>query len=71
MGFMNGIGMTVGYIAHSVYRLVQIILALTVCGLYGVDLNHANRLHKYSDGKWVCLPFLLSPHHNPQPHLLQ
>ena len=30
------------------------ILALAVCGLYGVDLNKANREHKYSDGKWVC-----------------
>jgi len=45
--------MTLGYIAHTVYRFFQFVLALTVCGLYGVDLHHANQQHKYSDGKWV------------------
>jgi hypothetical protein len=48
--------MSLGYIAHSVYRLVQMVLALTVCGLYGVDLHKANREHAYSDGKWVRPP---------------
>jgi hypothetical protein len=48
--------MTASYILHSVFRLIQMIMALAVCGLYGVDLNKANREHKYSDGKWVCLP---------------
>ena len=46
--------MTIGYIAHSVFRFIQLVLALTVCGLYGVDLHKANREHKYSDGKWAC-----------------
>ncbi|KAL2062131.1 hypothetical protein VTL71DRAFT_6397 [Oculimacula yallundae] len=41
------------HIAHSVYRFIQIIFAITVCGLYGVDLNRANKLGKYSDGKWI------------------
>jgi hypothetical protein len=45
--------MTLGYIAHSVFRFIQLVLALTVCGLYGVDLHKANKEHKYSDGKWV------------------
>lgn len=55
MGMLNGAEMTLSYILHSVFRLIQIIMALTVCGLYGVDLNKADKEHKYSDGKWVCL----------------
>jgi len=53
MGILNGVEMTLSYIIHSIFRIFQIILALTVCGLYGVDLNHADKAHKYSDGKWV------------------
>jgi len=53
MGILKGAEMTLSYIAHSIFRLLQIILALTVCGLYGVDLHKANRENKYSDGKWV------------------
>lgn len=53
MGVFRGCELTLGYIAHSVYRIVQLALALAVCGLYGVDLHRANREHKYSDGKWV------------------
>ncbi len=46
--------MTMSYIAHTVFRFLQLVLALAVCGLYGADLNRANKQHKYSDGKWVC-----------------
>jgi len=53
MGLIRGCELTVSYIAHTVFRFFQLVLALTVCGLYGVDLNHANKAHKYSDGKWV------------------
>ena len=54
---------SMAYIGHSIYRLLQIIFALTVVGLYGVDLHKANRENKYSDGKWVCtaLHFCLNP----------
>jgi hypothetical protein len=61
MGLLHGAEMTASYILHSVFRLIQMIMALAVCGLYGVDLNKANREHKYSDGKWVCLPSFSSP----------
>ena len=61
MGIFHGVEMTLSYIAHSVFRIIQIIFALAVCGLYGVDLNKADKEHKYSDGKWVCLPPPLSP----------
>jgi hypothetical protein len=61
MGILYGAEMTLSYILHSVFRLIQIIMALTVCGLYGVDLNKADKEHKYSDGKWVCLSSPPSP----------
>jgi len=53
MGLLHGCEMTLSYIAHSIFRFIQIILALAVCGLYGVDLNKANKEHKYTDGKWA------------------
>ncbi|MCJ1354397.1 MAG: hypothetical protein MMC33_004385 [Icmadophila ericetorum] len=36
-----------------IYRFLQLVLALTVCGLYGVDLNNARKAHVYADSKWV------------------
>ncbi|TVY59723.1 hypothetical protein LSUE1_G010118, partial [Lachnellula suecica] len=53
MGIFKGVEMSLSYIAHSILRFIQLVLALTVCGLYGVDLHAANKEHKYSDGKWV------------------
>jgi len=58
MGILNGIEMTFSYIAHSIFRFIQFVMALAVSGLYGVDLHAANKQHKYSDGKWVCFSFL-------------
>jgi len=34
-------------------RFVQFALALTVVGLYGVDLNRARKEKKYVDSKWL------------------
>jgi len=45
--------LTASYIGHSVFRFIQLILALAVVGLYATDLNAANKQGKYSDGKWV------------------
>ncbi|KAI9047005.1 hypothetical protein LZ554_009079 [Drepanopeziza brunnea f. sp. 'monogermtubi'] len=53
MPVVRGIELTPSYIAHSIFRIVQMALALTVCGLYGVDLHRARQAGKYSDGKWV------------------
>jgi len=50
---MELLGFGIGRISHTVWRFFQFVLAITVCGLYGTDLNKANREHKYSDGKWV------------------
>ncbi|KAK2591471.1 hypothetical protein QQS21_010847 [Conoideocrella luteorostrata] len=50
MGFFSA---TVSYFAFSALHLVCFALALAVCGLYGQDLNSANKQHKYADSKWV------------------
>lgn len=34
-------------------RFMQFVLALTVCGLYGVDLDAARKQGAYADSKWV------------------
>lgn len=41
------------YILLAVVRFIQFALALTVCGLYGVDLRAASAAGKYQDSKWV------------------
>ncbi|KAI0894448.1 hypothetical protein F4806DRAFT_473308 [Annulohypoxylon nitens] len=50
---MSVLGMTVSYLLFSVLHFVQFILALVVCGLYGIDLQRARSQDKYIDGKWV------------------
>ncbi|PSR94015.1 hypothetical protein BD289DRAFT_364082 [Coniella lustricola] len=50
MGFF---GFAISYMAFSAIHLVQFALALTVCGLYGVDLHRAHQAHAYTDGRWV------------------
>ena len=47
--------MTIGYIALSFLHFFQFVLGITVCGLYGTDLQRARNAGKYSDGKWVRL----------------
>ncbi|KAI7265131.1 hypothetical protein KC345_g8577 [Hortaea werneckii] len=42
-----------GALVRLVLRLFQFALAITVAGLYGVDLHHADKQGKYTDGKWV------------------
>ncbi len=40
-------------ILNWVLRFFQFVLAITVCGLYGVDLNAAHKEDKYVDSKWA------------------
>ncbi|KAK1070066.1 hypothetical protein LTR74_004463 [Friedmanniomyces endolithicus] len=42
-----------GALARLTLRFLQFVLAITVAGLYGVDLHHAQEAHAYTDGKWV------------------
>ncbi|OBT69451.1 hypothetical protein VE03_01180 [Pseudogymnoascus sp. 23342-1-I1] len=41
------------YLAFGVVRFLQFILALTVCGLYGVDVTSARNAHESTDGRWA------------------
>jgi len=50
---MGLFGMAASYLAFSILHFFQFILAITVCGLYGVDLHHAATSGKYQDSKWV------------------
>lgn len=46
-------GLTASYFAFSVVHFLQFALAITVCGLYGVDLSRASKAGKYQDSKWI------------------
>jgi hypothetical protein len=45
----DGSGGVIGAVIRIFLRFFQFVLALTVAGLYGVDLQRA----PYADGKWV------------------
>jgi hypothetical protein len=53
MSFFRSVELTLAVILHIVYRFIQMIFALAVCGLYGADLHNANKHHVPSDSKWV------------------
>ncbi|GAB1312383.1 MARVEL domain-containing protein [Madurella fahalii] len=68
-------GMTLGYLLFSVLHIAQFALAITVCALYGVELDRARKAGAHAEGKWVyaevvgglsaltailyCIPFIL------------
>ena len=39
--------------AEGILRFFQFVMALTVTGLYGVDLNHAQQKHVHANSKWI------------------
>ena len=43
----------VPFLMHALIRFFQFVLGITVCGLYGTDLNNAREQGKYADSKWV------------------
>ncbi|GAW15429.1 hypothetical protein ANO14919_048380 [Xylariales sp. No.14919] len=45
--------MTTSYALFAILHLAQFVLAVTVIGLYGTDLDRAHRRGAYTDGKWV------------------
>ncbi|KAF2215089.1 hypothetical protein CERZMDRAFT_35515 [Cercospora zeae-maydis SCOH1-5] len=49
----DGHGGLIGAIARGTLRFLQFILALTVAGLYGVDLDNGRKAGVPADGKWV------------------
>lgn len=50
---MGLFGMAASYLAFAVLHFFQFVLAITVCGLYGVDLQRAANQGKYQDSRWV------------------
>ena len=42
-----------GLATRFVLRFIQFVLAITVAGLYGVDLSRGTREHVAPDGRWV------------------
>jgi len=53
MGFGRGVNVALDYVLFSILRFIQLIFAVTVCGLYGVDLNNARIAGVAADGRWV------------------
>lgn len=44
---------TTGLIANIAFRLVQLVVALVVAGLYGKDLQRATKMKQSADSRWV------------------
>ncbi|EMF10381.1 uncharacterized protein SEPMUDRAFT_150514 [Sphaerulina musiva SO2202] len=52
-GIRDGHGGVVGGVARLTLRFLQFVMALTVAGLYGVDLQRGRKAGVAADGKWV------------------
>ncbi|KAK4102816.1 hypothetical protein N658DRAFT_514944 [Parathielavia hyrcaniae] len=68
-------GLSTGYLLFTLLHLAQFVLAVTVCALYGIDLDRARKANAHADGRWVyaevvgglsaltsilyCVPFIL------------
>lgn len=53
IGNHSSSGGITGALLRLVLRLLQFVLALTVAGLYGIDLHHAHEAHVGANSKWV------------------
>ena len=42
------------FLVFSLLRFFQFVFAITVCGLYGVDVTSMRKAHIDTDGRWVC-----------------
>lgn len=42
-----------GGLVRFALRFLQFVLAITVAGLYGIDLDRARKAGVYTDGRWV------------------
>ncbi|KXX77386.1 hypothetical protein MMYC01_207198 [Madurella mycetomatis] len=48
-------GMTLGYLLFSILHFFQFALAITVCALYGVELDRARKAGVHAEGKWAIV----------------
>jgi len=53
LGDKSSSGGLIGALTRLVLRFFQFVLAITVIGLYAVDLHHADKVGAYTDSKWV------------------
>ena len=57
---MPSFNLSISYLIFTALHLACFALAMTVCGLYGTDLQHAHKVDKYDASKWVikgsCIP---------------
>ncbi|KAK4133482.1 hypothetical protein BT67DRAFT_404761 [Trichocladium antarcticum] len=44
---------TLSHLLFSILHFFQFVLAVTVCALYGIDLDRARKAHAHADGKWI------------------
>lgn len=67
--------LSLGYLLFLLLHFAQFVLAITVCALYGIDLDRARKAGVTADGKWVyaevvgglaaltsilyCIPYIL------------
>ncbi|KAI9802558.1 MAG: hypothetical protein M1833_001630 [Piccolia ochrophora] len=42
-----------GFVVRGIFRFLMLIFALAVAGLYGTDLNNAQKANKAGDPKWI------------------
>ncbi|AEO64957.1 db3cb1fc-81ec-47d0-87af-bbdcf748d4c7 [Thermothielavioides terrestris] len=45
--------MVLSYLLFSILHFFQFVLAITVCGLYGADIDRTRKAGGQADGKWV------------------
>jgi hypothetical protein len=46
-------GIALSYLLFVLLHVSQFILAVTVCALYGIDLDRARKAGVHADGRWV------------------
>lgn len=51
--YYSSSGGIVGATIRIILRFFQFVFAITVAGLYGVDLAAADKLDRYADSKWI------------------
>ena len=49
----DGEGGVVGWAFRIIFRILQFTLALTIAGIYGIDIHHARVHGEYGDSRWV------------------
>lgn len=47
-------GITLSHLLFSALHFIQFALAITVCALYGIELDRTRKAGAHADGRWVC-----------------